>query len=120
MARRHLFGPVSPRFVEQNLYRHCQAGDCLAFDVTGATGLAVGMGDTWDDLVARWPTGWQPDFIVLYLPYTTIPTRAWCAPVPIVGLAADWNLLWHRSLHSLPRCDLVLTDVDRVAAMRRE
>src|SRR5436190_605393 len=35
-------------------------------------------------------------------------------------LAADGNLLWHWYRHCLPRCDLVLTDVAGVEAMRAE
>jgi len=120
MARRHLFGPVSPRFVEQNLYRHCQSGDCLAFDATGATSFAIGMADTWDGIAARWPAGWQPDFAVLDLHYTMIPPCLWQAPVPLIGLAQDWNLLWHAYRRLLHHVDLVLTDTGGVEHVARE
>jgi hypothetical protein len=40
--------------------------------------------------------------------------------VPIVGLAPDWSVLWHRYRHALPRYDLVLTDRPGVAASKRQ
>ena len=40
-------------------------------------------------------------------------------PIPLVGLAADWNLLWHGYRHALPRCERVLTDAPGVKVMRR-
>ena len=58
----------------------------------------------------RLPADWQPDFVVLYLPYSSVPAGLWLAPVPLVGLALDWHLLWHDYRQRLPMCDLVLTD----------
>jgi hypothetical protein len=72
MSRRYLYGPVTPRFVDQNLYRVYQARDCLAFNADGSAGLAIRWGDTWQTIAARWPDGWQPDFVVLDLHYTSI------------------------------------------------
>src|SRR5579884_1072269 len=110
MSRRYLFGPVTPAFADQNLHPARQAGECLAFDAAGATDLLVGPADSWDMVSHRLPDGWMPDFLVLYLPYTTIPPGLWAAPIPIIGLAADWNLLWHSYRRCLPACDLVLSD----------
>jgi glycosyltransferase involved in cell wall biosynthesis/predicted Zn-dependent protease len=120
MPRRYLFGPVTPAFAEQNLARHRRDATCLAFDPSGAAGLRVEPGDTWDSLRARLPAGWQPDFVVLDLHYTTVPAGLWSAPVPLVGLAADWPLLWHHDRRCLRRCDLVLTDTAGVQALARE
>jgi hypothetical protein len=40
--------------------------------------------------------------------------------VPLVGLAADYNLLWHSyRYYVLPRCELVLTDAPGAGVMRR-
>src|SRR5262249_27969217 len=58
-------------------------------------------------------------FVVLVLAYTTIPPALWQAPVPIIGLAADSNLLWHYYRRLLPRCDLILTDAHSREIMRR-
>jgi len=66
------------------------------------------------------PADWRPDFIVLYLPYTTIPRSLWSAPVPVIGLAPDWNLLWHYYRRQLHTCDLVLTDTAGVETLRKE
>jgi Glycosyl transferases group 1 len=120
MNRRYLFGPVSAAFADQSLYRARQAGECLAFDPAGTTDLAIGPGDDWPTVCQKLPPRCTPDFLVLYLPYTTIPPALWSAPVPIVGLAADWNLLWHAYRRRLPGCDLVLTDTAGVEVMARQ
>src|SRR5438105_3049511 len=120
MTQRYLFGPVSTAFAEQNLYDERQAGNCLAFSVNGGPDLTIGLSDTWDAMLARLPSGWLPDFVVLYLPYERIPAFLWSAPVPVVALAADWNLLWHHYRHCLGRADLVLTDEAGVEVMGRE
>jgi hypothetical protein len=107
--KRYLFGPVTGEFVEEYLAEPCLRGECVAF----------GAGESWKSVAARWPGGWRPDFVVLYLQYNTIPSCFWSAPVPVVGLAGDWNLLWHqyRQLHG---CDLIITDTAGVAAFQRE
>jgi GT2 family glycosyltransferase/Flp pilus assembly protein TadD len=120
MSRRYLFGPITPAYVQQNLRQPCQDGSCLAFDASGATGLAVGPDDRWEDLQARLPPGWQPDFVVLYMAYMTVPDCFWSAPVPLIGLAPDGNLLWHYYRKRLPHCDLVVTDSTGVQALAKE
>jgi GT2 family glycosyltransferase/tetratricopeptide (TPR) repeat protein len=120
MSLRYLFGPVTPDFAGQYLDGPRRAGDCLAFDAAGATDLAVAPADTWDDVCCRLPPGWRPDFVALYLPYTSVPAGLWSAPVPLVGLAADWSLLWHHYRRCLRRCDLVLTDTGGAEALARE
>jgi GT2 family glycosyltransferase/Tfp pilus assembly protein PilF len=120
MSRRYLFGPVSPAFAEQNLARQRQAGSCLPFSPEGQDDLAIGPKDTWAQVCARLPPGWQPDLLILYLPYTHIPHCLWSAPVPIVGLAQDWPLLWQYFRRRLRSCDLVLTDPVGVEALKRE
>src|SRR5271154_5054070 len=109
MVRRYLFGPVTATFADQNLRGQREAAQCIAFDETGSAGLALGPDDSWAGISNRLP-GWEPDFIVLYLAYTTIPQWLWSAPVPIIGLAMDWNLLWSGYRHVLDRCDLIFTD----------
>src|SRR5262249_27923879 len=104
----------------QNLQAPRRAGACLAFDPGGTTDVALAAGDTWEALLERLPDGWRPDFVALYLPYTTIPPCLWSAPVPLVGLAADANLLLHQYRHQLRRCDLVLADQAAVEALARE
>jgi len=108
MGRRYLFGPVTTTFAEQNLWRHVESGNCLVFGHDGP--MSIGPLDTWESIAARFPADWRPDFIALQLQYNTIPLVLWQAPMPIVGLAGDWNLLWHHYRRVLPRCDLVLTD----------
>jgi hypothetical protein len=120
MTQRYLFGPVSTTFAEQNLYEERQGGNCLAFGLKDGPDMTVGLSDTWDDMADRLPAGWLPDFVVLYLPYERIPSFLWLAPVPLVALAADWNLLWHHYRRCLQRADLVLTDEAGVEVLGRE
>ncbi len=121
MSLRYLFGPVAGAFADQNLREARQAGDCLAFNATGAgVDLALGPTATWADLLARLPKGWRPNFVALWLPYATVAPALWAAPVPLVGLAPDWNLLWHHYRRCLRRCELVLTDAPGVDVLARE
>jgi hypothetical protein len=119
MSLRYLLGPA---LFDQA--RHWQAdrgaGSCLAFNTKDDADLIVGAADSWDDVLGRLPGGWRPDFVALHLNYTTVPESLWSAPVPVVGLATDWNLLWHYYRHALRRCDLVLIDVPGVEVMARE
>ena len=43
-------------------FRRRQAGQLLSFDTRAA-------GDTWDTLRTQFPEGWEPDALVLYLPF---------------------------------------------------
>jgi GT2 family glycosyltransferase/Tfp pilus assembly protein PilF len=110
MTLRYLFGPVTKHFAEQNLRGPRQAGDCLAFNTDGDVDLTIGPRDTWNDVRARLPSGWEPDLVALWLPYTTVPGCLWSAPPVRVGLATDANLLWHYYRRALAACDLVFTD----------
>jgi glycosyltransferase involved in cell wall biosynthesis len=79
--------------------------------------MGIGDEDSWESVVER--VGWEPEFVVLWLQYTRIPKCLWSAPVPIVGLAGDWNLLWHQ-YREYRGCDLILTDAAGVEVFRRE
>jgi glycosyltransferase involved in cell wall biosynthesis/Flp pilus assembly protein TadD len=120
MLRRYLFGPISPAFADQKLHEQRRSGACLTFNPTGEADLRIAATDNWQTVAARFPAGWQPDFVVLNLGYTCVPGCLWSAPVPLIGLAPDWNLLWHAYRHRLRQCDLVLTDTLGVETLRRE
>src|SRR3954454_20912664 len=106
---RFLFGPVTAEFAATYLGGPRCEGRCLAFGPAGPDPV-VGPGDPWPDISSRLPAGWRPELIALWLNYAAVPPGLWAAPVPIVGLATDWNLLWHPYRHLLPRCDAVLAD----------
>ena len=116
MARFH-FGPAPRELADDALPAARAAGACLTFGRGGD--LPAAPGDSWADLTARCPPGWRPDFVVLRLAYTAPPPAVWDAPVPVLGLAGDWNLLWHAYRHLLPLCDAVLVDEPGVAALRK-
>jgi hypothetical protein len=120
MPLRHLFGPVTAHFADQNLREARASGVCLAFNEVGDTDLRIGPGDRWEVVAARCPAGWQPDCVVLNLAYTTVPDGLWSAPVPLIGLAGDWDLLFHYYRRCLARCDLVLTDNHGVEVLSRD
>jgi glycosyltransferase involved in cell wall biosynthesis/predicted Zn-dependent protease len=57
---------------------------------------------------------------VLRLQYQAVPARLWQAPVPVVALAGDWNLLWHGYRLLARFADLVLTDAVGAELLRRD
>ena len=120
MGLRYLFGPVSASFGEQQLLRQRRAGECLIFDESGTADVMIGEDDSWDVVGSRLPGGWLPDFVVVNLSYTMVPACLWSAAVPLIGLAGDWNLLWHWYRHCTRACDLILTDSAGVEAFARE
>ena len=91
MSPRYLFGPVNEEYADQYLWAERQAGRCRCFGNGPGLDLAIGPTDGWEDVLGRLPGEWRPDFVVLYLQYATIPTGLLQGPVPVVGLAGDWN-----------------------------
>ncbi len=114
---RCLIGPVAPGFPAALLPG---SPDRLLFDTAGKLEHTLPAGGTWDDLLTRLPDGWRPDAVVLWLSYSSVPTGLWNSPVPIIGLAPEWNLLWHGYRRALRRCDRVISDSPGVAVMHRE
>jgi hypothetical protein len=49
--------------------------------------------------------------VALNLAYTTVPAAQWTAPVPLVGLPADANLLWH-SYRRVPPLSFIVGQED--------
>jgi tetratricopeptide (TPR) repeat protein len=110
MLRRCLVGPVSKRFADRHLLSFRQSGQCLAFGPEGPD-VVVRWGDRWPAICQRLPSGWQPDFILLCLAYTRTPPGFAAAPVPVVGYAPDWPILWHVYRHAAAWCDRLWTDI---------
>ena len=118
MIPRFLFGPTTNDFADIYLGEVRSAGRCLAFG-PGGVDLAVGPEACWDYVAAQFPPGWRPDLVALWLNYSGVPDCLWSAPVPIIGLATDWNLLWHEYRQVLPFCNAVLTHEPGVDALSR-
>jgi hypothetical protein len=115
---RFLFGPTTAEFADTRLAEARRDGSCLAFGPVGVD-LTVCPAARWDEIAAQFPAGWQPDVVALWLNYTTAPDGLWSALVPVVGLATDWNLLWHEYRTVLRFCDASLTDAPGVDALSR-
>jgi GT2 family glycosyltransferase/tetratricopeptide (TPR) repeat protein len=116
--RRHLFGPVDPAFADEYLLEPRRAGVCRTFGPPGAD-VPLAPDDTWDGLLARLPDAWRPEFVALCLPSPFVPAFLWSAPVPLVGLAVDWDLHWDRYRRLLPLCEAALADAPGAEALRR-
>ena len=110
MPLRYLFGPVGSHYADENLFEARRNGKCLVFHSSDAPDIVIRDEETRQQVLARLPTEWCPDFIALMLSYNAIPTSLWEGPIPLVGLAGDWHLLWHYYRYELPRCDMVVTD----------
>src|SRR5205823_10663433 len=95
MGRRCLFGPVSSEFAENHLHQPRQSGECLAFNSTGTTDLAIQLADAWETIIKKLPDVWHPEFVFLDLAHARVPTALWNAAIPLVGLARNWEMLWH-------------------------
>jgi tetratricopeptide (TPR) repeat protein len=119
MPLKYLFGPVDAAYADDNLAAARAAGNCLTFNSGGNLDLTIGRGESWEHVSKRLPAGWIPDFIALFLPFTAVPDCLWGAPVPLVGLAGDWHLMWHAYRFTLPLCDLVFSDSGGVEAFRQ-
>src|SRR5439155_14114407 len=95
------------------------ADDCLTFDPAGETDLRIGPDDPWATIAGRFPPVWEPDFIALWPAYGVVPRGVWEAPVPVVLVAHDWNLVWHHLRELAPRCELVVADAAGAEAFAR-
>jgi GT2 family glycosyltransferase len=120
MPLRYLFGPVSPEFAHRHLSRPRDEGRCLCFGPGEGLDLPIGFFDTWESVRARFPEGWEPDLVALNLAFTSVPPCLWSVPIPLVGLAPEWRILWHHYRHCLPACDLVFTDSAGAQSLTRE
>ena len=101
---RCLFGPAS-RILQE---RFTPSSQHRLFDTEGKQNISLPLHASWDDLARQFPGQWQPDCLVLWLSYNSIPPKLWDAPIPIIALGADWNLHWHLYLQLLKRCEVGL------------
>src|SRR5262249_3868880 len=119
MTLNYLVGPVSAEAAWRGWSGPRRRGECRAFNAGNDLDLTVRMDDGWDAVCRRLPDGWRPDFVALDLAFATIPPCLWQAPVPLVGLARDWDVQFHAYRHLLPHCDYVLADLTGVEVLRR-
>lgn len=117
---RYLFGPITEVTPLPGLDAARQRGDCRTFShKAGVADFHLASDVSWDAIRRQFPGDWRPEVLLAWLPYTRIPAWVWTAPIPVIGLAADWNLLWHGYRQIAPLCDAVLTDGPGVQHFRR-
>jgi glycosyltransferase involved in cell wall biosynthesis len=106
---RFLFGPVpGETFADRFLKTPVAAGRWATFDAACPS---------WDAAVGGLETA--PGVLLVWPGYTSVPRWVWSAPVPVVALAHDPNLLAHGYRHTLPLADVVLTDGPSADRLRR-
>ncbi len=74
--------------------------------------------DSWAEIQSRFPQDWSPDFVAYWGGYTDLPRCFLEAPVPLVLLAPDSNLLGHAYAHLSDWFELALTDAPSVSFMK--
>ncbi|MBI4661883.1 MAG: glycosyltransferase [Verrucomicrobia bacterium] len=86
----------------------------------GRRGVSYKDGETWDDLFARLPSGFEPDAVV----WRFADTNAWPAhtpcPKPLIAILSDWSLFYTALRGILDACDWIITDrlgTDRLKAI---
>ncbi len=115
MPPRYLFGPVSTDSRQPFVP---PAGETLhTFGPAGEVRLQPD--DSWEAIAARLPGGWRPELVLVLLGQGNIPVGLWSAPVPVVALLPDGSRSWHACRPVLPRCDLVVTNADGAARLRK-
>jgi len=121
MTAKCLFGPVDSALATRYLGPLRAVGECVTFGPRDGDGIdvVVPFAAPWAAVEAALPTGIAPAFVALNAAYAPLP--AWVAetPLPVVGLAADANLLWDAYRLVLPLCDRVLTDAPSAERLRR-
>src|SRR4051794_19078616 len=105
---RFLFGPADdPANADRFLHAPVAAGRWATFPARCPS---------WDAATAG---AGPPDAVLVWPAYASVPAWVWAAPVPVVALAADANLLWHGYRHLLHLADLVLADAPSADRLRR-
>ncbi|MGL6074111.1 MAG: glycosyltransferase [Fimbriiglobus sp.] len=113
---RYLFVPAPTGFASDFLAQPRLRGECLCL---GAD-IRFRSWDSWADIRARFPAGWQPDVILIWMADPHVPDGIWTAPVPIIGLAANWFARGHFYRHLMPLCDGIFASPPAVAALANQ
>jgi hypothetical protein len=116
MARAFICGPISTHTAE-SFSGFIRSGQGVPFTLGGDKGLRLQPSDTWQTFTSRFPDGFTADFVLVDMAGPSLPFWFWSIPIPIIALASDWDLHWHRYRLLLPRCDLVISDRKGAAAL---
>jgi len=111
----YLYGPFDRTLPSGDPREDCARGECLRFGENGD--LRPAMNASWPEVERLFPADWRPEFIALWPAYRQVPDWVWKAPIPIVALAADWQVLWHQFRDQLRQADMILTDLPGVEAL---
>jgi glycosyltransferase involved in cell wall biosynthesis/tetratricopeptide (TPR) repeat protein len=108
---RFLFGPVDdPDLLDRTAAPRVAEGRWAAFPAACPSYSAA---------AAWFGPGEEPAAILWWPGYTSMPAWLPSAPVPLLAVAHDPNLLWHQYREQLAIADLVLTDLPSAERFRR-
>jgi glycosyltransferase involved in cell wall biosynthesis len=118
MSKKYVIGPLTAEWHRTHSSGHRALQPSRIFGYGSGLQIKLQSHDRWETFVARCPGG-EVDVIALWLPYTSIPVWLPSAPVPVVGLAGDTNLLWHNYRYTFAFCDMIFADAQSVIAINR-
>lgn len=102
----YFLGPTDPGFAVRYFEASRAPEHVAAFSIED-----LSKSDSWEAFASGTARrGMAPEALIIMLGYRSFPDWLWDAPVPIIGLAPDWNLLWHYYRTVAPLCDIILTD----------
>ena len=85
--------------------------DCKVFGYDGSGELNLQWGDSLQDLLAQLPEGWEPDWVVWWLPeYLRFPPDIHHCPYPTLLVVSDWNVISEPLYRMVEAFDVVATD----------
>lgn len=85
--------------------------DCKIFSYEGAGELNLEWGESLGDLLSRLPEGWEPDWVIWWLPeYLRFPPDIHHCPYPTLLVVSDWNVMSEPLYRMAEAFDVVATD----------
>lgn len=120
MARRYLVTSPNADFKKRFLQDESTHDLCRTVDDGGHADVDSQGAESWQELLARLPAGWHPEFVVATDLAAPIPNPILQTPMALVGLAFDRAAHWHVVRSRARQCDLVLAESGAAEALRAE
>ena len=108
---RILAGPDNWEYLTKYFGLGLEHFDCKVFGYDGSYELNLQWGDSLQDLLAKLPEGWEPDWVVWWLPeYLRFPPDIHHCPYPTLLVVSDWNVISEPLYRMVEAFDVVATD----------